>query len=201
MPTHFWFPDEMRISDVLYISVNGASGGDSCNGMLQQSHETRTAACGDADQKITALRKLITAGESQLLEEKFSELVSEQVAIGILLLLTWTLTRPWRWGLLTTAPFASVFLVSIAWLPFEYGKLELPNKFPQVFIQLKQPHEDQLVKPGLMYLLNKTDSEFVLWDPRERRVLWVPNEMISSAEISESRTLSEVIRSSASGGY
>jgi hypothetical protein len=47
-----------------------------------------------------------------------------------------------------------------------------------------------------MYLLNKTDSDFVMWDARQRKIIWVPARLVASAEISAGRTLSQIIKSS-----
>ena len=54
------------------------------------------------------------------------------------------------------------------------------------------------MQPGVMYLLNKTDSEFVLWDPRRRSIVWLPNRTLASAEMLESRSLSELVKVSVS---
>jgi hypothetical protein len=88
-----------------------------------------------------------------------------------------------------------VFAVSATFLPLVCGALALPNKFPQVLIRFEHPAEMVGPTPGTMYLLNKTDAEFVLWDPHRRKVVWVPSRMLASAEIFESHTLGQMLSS------
>ena len=172
MRTHFWFPEQMTVSGVLYSATDAGPG--------------------------SLIRQWIVERDQSRLQTLFSALVYQQITIGVLLLLVWAFNRAWRWGLLMTAPFAAVFVISVAWLPFEYGKLALPNKFPQVLIRLEHAGEPGSAQPGVMYLLNKTDSEFVLWDARRRSIVWLPNRTLASAEMLESRSLSELVKVSVS---
>jgi hypothetical protein len=192
---HLLFPPDLTVSGVLYPSPGGSAAGP--------------------------IREWIVAGKEGLLQERYFILVEQQVVIGVLLVLAWNLYRASRWRTLLTVPFAAVFGISLLYLPLEYGKLALPNKFPQVVIRLDHPGQTAgqstagqstagqstagqstagQAAPGeptaAMYLLNKTDSEFVLWDPRQRKIVWVPTRTVASAEISESRTLSEIIKAS-----
>jgi SAM domain (Sterile alpha motif) len=167
LKAHLWFPEDLMVAGVL----------------------TDSAAA------ISSIRAWILSGKEDLLLERYAILVNQQVVIG-LLLLAWALNRAWRWNALLVAPFAVVFAISLAWLPQEYGKLALSNKFLQALIRYEHPAEPTSQPALTLYLVNKTDSEFVLWDAHQRKIVWVPSRIVASAEISESRTLSQIIRSS-----
>jgi hypothetical protein len=166
---HLFIPGELNISGVLYLT-SGTPG--------------------------TFEQWQLFSGQEESRQEQFAEFVNQQFLIGLLLLVCWRLTRAWRWRAMATAPFAVVFAISATFLPLEYGTLVLPNKFAQVLIRFENPAAVAAVPQGMMYLLNKTDAEFVLWDPRRQRVVWIPNRTIASADISESRTLSQILESS-----
>ncbi len=177
---HLLFPPDLAVSGVLYPAAGGSAAGG-------------------------PIREWIVSGKEGLLQERYFILVEQQVVIGVLLVLAWNLYRASRWGTLLTVPFAAVFAISLLYLPLEYGKLALPNKFPQVAIRLEHPAQTAGQSASgeptaAMYLLNKTDSEFVLWDPGRRKIVWLPTRTVASAEISESRTLSEIIKASETTG-
>ena len=48
----------------------------------------------------------------------------------------------------------------------------------------------------MMYLLNKTESEFVFWESDHQSIVWIPSRMLASAEIFG---LSKIIKSSEKG--
>ena len=180
LPSHFWFPEQMAISGVLYSTFDGV----------------RVIIGGIEGRSVSQVREWIVTGNEDRLHDLFSLLVSQQITIGSLLLLSWVVIRRQRWAALMMTPFAVVFVVSTAWLPFEYGKLVLPNRFPEVVIRLQSSESLGMPQPALMYMLNKTDVELVLWDPQRHRVIWFPNRLIASLEITGSRQLSEIIRKS-----
>jgi len=168
LQAHLWFPEDLTVSGVLTDSAAAAS----------------------------PIRGWIQAGREELLLDRYAILVNQQVVIGLLLLLAWGLNRAWRWNALLVAPFAVVFAISLAWLPQEYGKLALSNKFPQALIRFEHPAEATGQPAATLYLVDKTDNEFVLWDAHQRKIVWVATRVVASAEISGSRTLSQIIRSS-----
>lgn len=165
---HLLFPEDLSVAGVLYPADGAAAA-------------------------ASPLRQWIVAGKTSLLQDRYAIFVNQQVFIGVLLLLAWGLSRGWRWGALLTAPFAVVFAISLAWLPLEYGKLALPNKFPQALVRVEHSAGPAGDPSRLMYLLNKTDSEFVLWDPQRHKIVWLPARTVASAEISASRSLSQIV--------
>jgi hypothetical protein len=168
---HFLFPEDLAVSGVLYPAAGGGAA-------------------------ASPIRDWLLSGKEGLLQERYAIFVNQQVVIGVLLLLAWLLHRAWRWSGLTIAPFAVVFAISLAWLPLEYGKLALPNKFPQIAIRYEKPAEGAGGQAAAVYLLNKTDSEFVLWDAAQRKIVWVPSRNVAAAEIFASRSLSQIVKSS-----
>jgi hypothetical protein len=112
----------------------------------------------------------------------------------------WWLMRHRRWRIWLTAPFAISAALGLAWLPLEYGKLVLPNEFSRVQLGFAAPKGATSHLDGTLYLLNWTDSDFVLWAARQRKIIWVPVHVVASAEISASRPLSEILKSPETAG-
>ena len=149
------------------------------------------------------IRKLIVCGKEEELRGRFDIFLRQQVLIGVLLMLAWGLKRARPWGTFWTAPFAIVsaisvvvFAISAVLLPAEYGILMLPNKFPQAQVRFKHPMEPAGGMRVMMYLLNKTESEFVFWESDHQSIVWIPSRMLASAEIFG---LSKIIKSSEKG--
>ena len=168
--SHFLYPQDLGVSGMLHATADSGAGGG-------------------------PIREWILAGDEARLQDRYSVFVNQQMVIVVLTLAAWGLARAWRWRALLLAPFAIVLAISFVWLPLEYGKLALPNKFPQVLVRLERAAESAGPAPAIMYLLNKTESEFVLWDADRRKIVWVPSRMVMSAEISASRTLSQIMKS------
>ncbi len=172
---HSAFQEDMAASGVLYPAAGGGS------------TESR-------------VREWILAGKQGQLYDHYAAFLAQQAVIGALLLAAWGLTRAWRWRVLLTAPFAIGSALALAWLPLEYGKLVLSNKFSQVLVRFEQPTVATSQPPATMYLLNRTDTDFVLWAADQRKIVWVPARTVTSAELSASRSLSEIIQSSGGAG-
>jgi hypothetical protein len=156
-----------------------------------------TAGSGAAESRV---REWIVTGKQGQLYDHYAAFVAQQAVIGALLLAAWGLTRAWRWRVLLTAPFALGSALALAWLPLEYGKLVLSNKFSQVLVRFEQSTVATSQPPATMYLLNRTDTDFVLWAADQRKIVWIPARTVTSAELSASRSLSEIIQSSGGAG-
>jgi hypothetical protein len=166
----FPFPEDLRVSGMLYPDTGSAA--------------------------ARQIRDWIIAGNEPRLQEHYDFFVMQQGIITVLLALSWGLTYGWRWRTLAVLPFAVIFVISLAWLPLEYGKVALQPKFSPVLVRLGGSPQAAEKPPGTMYLLNKTDNEFVLWDPRQRQIVWLPSRALASVDISAKQTLSQVIASS-----
>jgi hypothetical protein len=74
-------------------------------------------------------------------------------------------------------------------LPIAYGAIVRPTRYPVV--TLSSVNKAIVSVKGSLFLLNKTEYEFILWDSGEKRVLWIPNDQIEAVEVKEIRLLFE----------
>lgn len=157
------FGAPLAISDLLFAPSGGAG--------------------GDAGQ----IREWLMAGDRTSLDNLYFNLTLAVIKGGVLLLLAWRVVEPWRLRILLAAPFALAFLLSVLMLPMAYGVLKRPARFPRIVAD----SESKILAgvQGEVFLLDKTDDEFVLWDAVARRVIWLPRDEVKSAEIGRSRFL------------
>jgi len=136
------------------------------------------------------LREWIVESNHPVLEEQFSRFVYSQMAAAVIMALAWHVTKDWNWRPLWIFPFALLFGMSAASLPLVYGVLIVPNEFSEIVL-VRNRNEEQNTRQ-VFYLLNKTESEFVVWAARERKVIWVPAQNLSEAMIGRRRSLREI---------
>jgi hypothetical protein len=172
--THLTMPQAVNVSDMLYARHDALNFGKA--------------------EPTDQIRQWLICGKQVSLEGFFIEYGSQHIFIGLLLAVSWALTRLWRWGFLLTTPFAIIFLISCFLLTFVYGKLVVLNKFPAAIVQFERPTEMTNKK---LYLLNKTDNDFIFWEPSGRKVEWVPIRAIAGIEFSASESLSQIALASA----
>lgn len=120
-------------------------------------------------------------GDRDNLEVWYLDLTLCSVKAALLLLLAWRLTKPWRLRLLLSAPFALAFSLSVLLLPMSYGVLKRPVRFPSIIVN----SQNRLLTSvqGEMFLIDKTEDQFILWEAKTRRVLWLPRDQVLSAQI------------------
>lgn len=172
--THLHMSKDMSVSDVLY-ALHGSD------------FVAKT-------EPIEQIRNAIVCGRQGSLADTFALFSLQHVFIGISIYLSWLLARAWRGGILLVIPFIIMFVISSFFLPLVYGKFMLPNKFPGALVQLE--HSAEIAGGNLrMYLLNKTDNEFVFWDPSGQRIVWLPTRTVASVVFSESQSLHQIARS------
>ncbi len=153
------FNDPLEISNLLYTS---------------ESHQ----ATSDTADKI---RSLLIKGESESLKAYFLDCLLFELKAGVLLFLAWLVSSPWRLRLLAISPFVIIFMLYTIFLPMLYGVLNYQMKFP--VINLSSDNEMLLNRSGNLYLINKTDGEFILWDCSQKEILWIPQSEVNAAEI------------------
>ncbi|HEX5720414.1 MAG TPA: hypothetical protein VF179_29940 [Thermoanaerobaculia bacterium] len=141
----------------------------------------------ESSKKSVELAGWILADERDKLEDHFYLLLWATLQTGVVLALAWHVIRPARLKMWLVAPFVVLFLMYGLFLPLAYGTLLRPTRFPIVVLTSEKPLPDRA--KGSLFLLHKTESELVLWDERERRVLWVPSDQILAAEVKEIRSL------------
>ena len=129
------------------------------------------------------LRSWILAGNLKSLDNYFFGLVLAELKVVVLLLIALRVAWPWRFRSLMLAPFAVVFMMYLILLPMNYGVLMRPAKFAR--ISLITTGEGLVNKNSDLFLLDRNDKEFVLWDSTEKRALWIPTGGIKAAELKQ----------------
>jgi hypothetical protein len=138
-------------------------------------------ATGSKDQKTIELRKALLEGNDQRTHTYFFNLLLGEALAGLLLVAAWHLTDGWRWQAMWVSWFVIVFIVYSASLPMVYGVLWVSAKYP--IVTLNSPDASLTHDLGTLYLLSKSDTEFVVWDARGKRLLWIPKDEIKWADV------------------
>jgi hypothetical protein len=133
-----------------------------------------------------SLSALLLNGERTQLKAIFANSLLMLVKAVVLLLLAWRVAAPWRWRLLLSAPFVLIVLLYTVLLPMLYGVLQRQIRLPVISLDSTSADVNAADK---LYLLNRTEREFVLWDAHARRVLWLPAAAVRSAQIRQVETL------------
>lgn len=149
----------------------------SLSDLLYRQHELQSTETGDR----ALLRSWILAGSQESLDNYFFGLVLAFLKVVLLLLAAVPVALAWRLRTLLLMPFAIVFMIYLILLPMNYGVLMRPAKFARV--TLATSSELLGGKTAELYLLDRNEREFVLWDPARSRVLWIPTGEIKGAEI------------------
>ena len=134
-----------------------------------------------------SLSALLLNGDSVRLKAIFANSLLMLLKAAVLLLLAWRVAAPWRWRLLLSAPFVLIVLLYTVLLPMLYGVLQRQIRLPVISL------DTTMTWPGSgaekLFLLNRTERDFVLWDAHARRVLWLPVGAVRSAQIRQVETL------------
>lgn len=134
-----------------------------------------------SDPKTVALRKSLLQGEEKLTHAYFFNLLFGEVLAGLLLMMAWRVTDGWRWQPMWVSWFVISFIIYSASLPMMYGVLWVSAEYP--IITFKSPDDTLTHGLGTLYLLSKTDTEFVVWDAQGKRLLWIPKDEIKWADV------------------
>jgi hypothetical protein len=141
---------------------------------------TGTAAASK-DVATANLRKSLLAGDEVRNHAYFLTLLFGDVLAGLLLMAAWHVTEGWRWQPLWVSLFVISFMICTASLPMTYGVLWVSSKYPIVTFS---SGDDALVHGlGTLFLLSKTDTEFVVWDAQGKSLLWIPKNEIKWADV------------------
>lgn len=109
------------------------------------------------------------------------------IEAAVLLYLAWRVTAAWRLRVLLMTPFVLVFAMFVVTIPMIFGIVVLSNKFPS--IRVTTVTQSEVSRSDELYLLSKTDGEFILWDDGKREILWLPASSVTRAEIGRSKSL------------
>jgi hypothetical protein len=133
------------------------------------------------------LMQLMINGDDAKLTAIFANSLLMVLKVFVLLFLAWEVSARWRLRLLYISPFVIIFLLYALLLPMLYGVLQRQIRLPVVEITLAEALLPD--KPEKLFLLNKTEREFVLWEAATRRVLWVPAASVKLADIRQMEPL------------
>jgi hypothetical protein len=130
---------------------------------------------------------LLTANAPRL-RNRFSALLDGELVAIVLVLLVWRITIDRKQRLLMVTPFLAVFALYTTYLPMLYGVLVRPMSYNVLTLPDGDPRNDRQAGAPL-FLLQKTNDEFVVWDSASRRVLWIARGEVRRATIGQSRAL------------
>lgn len=139
----------LRISGLLFEAA-----GENASTYSEEAVDVRDALLND-DERTLQLKFLFT-----------TILAAET---GLFLFLSWRITRNLPARPILIAPFAVVFAMSIVALPMVYGLIAVPNKYPTVKLSTGESAES---RSQAYFLLNSSKDFLVLWDSRQRQVIW-----------------------------
>jgi hypothetical protein len=156
------FTPPLQIANLLYEETPGTSASS------QQQQLTRWLVAPDATSE-------------QETRGYFRELLLADVEAGVVLALAWYVAAPWRARFWLTMPFILVFTGYTILVPMAYGVLVRPISYAMVSLKMNDKADTTLARE--LYLLNRSDQGFLLWNPCTRRVLWLPKDGVASAEV------------------
>lgn len=156
---------------------------------LEVSNVLYSSSPENQKQNYKPIRQWILAADRDNLENHFRLLLWGTLQTVLALALTWYVTPSSRLKIWLLSPFIVTSIMYALFLPIAYGTLVRPTRFPVVTLTSQNKVLDS-VKDRL-FLLNKTENEFILWDSKKKRVLWIPNDQIEAAEVNEIKLLFE----------
>lgn len=145
------------------------------NVLYESTAEVRGSASG------ARVHRLLISGDSATLKGYFEQCLLLELKVGLLMMLAWQVVAVWRLRIVLVAPFAVVLLLYTVFLPMLYGILMQPLRFPVVTII--PGNAGALSTDAPIYLLDKSDQEFILWDQKRKLTVWIPSTEIKSVQI------------------
>jgi hypothetical protein len=134
-----------------------------------------------ADTKMTGALPLLAGGEPLSNIDKFRLLSLGYALSGLLLFGAWHVTAGWRFRGLLLSWFLLGFLLFSLLLPMDYGVLIYSTQYPVIRLS-----SEKALTQGLgnkLFLLSKTDQDFVVWDEQEKQLVWFPTNQLNRALI------------------
>jgi hypothetical protein len=117
---------------------------------------------------------------------------------GFLVWASGKLTAGWPFKTLLKFPFVVVFAIYLLLLLQDYAVLKKRIAFPEVNLVPKVDAAGG-TSSETIYLLTKTDQEFILWNRATRQILWVPVAQVSKLGIGPVHPLLDKIKTGTGG--
>ncbi|QSX78524.1 hypothetical protein [Agrilutibacter solisilvae] len=166
-------------------------------GVANLLYDGAAPVCATFDATDSAcLRQALLRGEADNLGAAFDAQLYLALTVVLLACVTWWIVMPWKWRAWLIAPFIVSVALCLLLLPMDYGVLQRPTIYPVLRLVREPP---VAATPGRLFLISKTDGEFVVWDAVAHKVTWIPAGGISSAEIVQVRDLFEPVPASSQG--
>ena len=136
-------------------------------------------AARPADTKMAP--PLLVGGEPQSSIDRFRLLSFGYALSGLFLFGAWHITAGWRFRGLLLSWFLLGFLLFSLLLPMDYGVLIYSTQYPVITLS-----SEKALTQGLgnkLFLLSKTDQDFVVWDKQGKQLVWFPTNQLNRALI------------------
>lgn len=156
---------------------------------LEVSNLLYSSVPDNPKQDYKPIRQWILSADSDNLEKHFHILLWGTLQAILALALAGYVTSSSRLRIWLLSPFIVTSIMYTLFLPIVYGALVRPTRFPVV--TLTSQNKALAGMKDRLFLINKTEHEFILWDSNEKRVLWIPNNQIEAAEVKEIQHLFE----------
>ena len=144
--------------------------------LYEKPGATAREATSQSAQLVAAIRGHETA---RLVDHFGATLLPYALLSAALLLVAWHLSVGWKARAVLVAPFVIVTSTYVLLLPMVYGVLIRTNRLPRIIIHAAGAGDEKL------YLLEKVDEAFVVWNPAAGTIAWLPTREVSGAELRE----------------
>lgn len=170
---------------LIYLAENELNGFGAPLAVSDLLFTTNTDPTAAETGEMAHIRSWLITGDWASLDDLFFTLSLSVMKAGVIFLLAWRVTAIWRLRLFLVSPFAVTFMLYLLLLPMVYGILKRPARFARITVD----SDNRMLagKGSELYLLDRNEHEFVLWDSTGRRVVWLPRGEVKSAEIGRSR--------------
>lgn len=157
------------ISDLLY----GQLGNNECASNIELARLS------------SEVKAALLAGNSGYLSIQFGARLTQVVYLFALVCIAWQTVAPWYWRGWLITPFLVSLGMFLLLLPMDYGVLKRPTVYPVLNLTTDDgaAAADSDASGETLFLLDKTDGEFIAWNASARKVVWVPAGTVARAEI------------------
>jgi hypothetical protein len=132
------------------------------------------------------IEQALLQGATKDLDGMFESLLMAIVAASILTYLAWRIAQPSRLRSWLVAPFFIVLGLYLLLMPMAYGVMQRPIRYPRVVLTMGDGSAigGQPQTNASLFLMNKGDDAFIVWERTTRRLIWVPTNSVRRAEVS-----------------
>lgn len=152
-------------------------------GLLANLHDAAyPATLGEEARQVFAS---LNGADTRHLNDLYYLLLMHCLLAGFLLWAVRKLTTAWPLKFVLTFPFVMIFAIYVFLLPQDFVVFQKRFTFPAVAVLATVDEASDLSEELL--LLNKTDREFILFNPTTQKTLWVPIAKVAKIEIGPAR--------------